>query len=83
DLLAGVRERAAGEAGALRQLTIREHASMLASHPAPGRRHEWLRARPYLDPAVTVTPMEAEKLGAELAPYAEQLRRRVREAYGL
>jgi heat shock protein HtpX len=83
DLLAGARERAAGEAEVLRQLTIREHASMFAGHPAPGRRHQWLRTRPYLDPAVTVTPLEAERLRAELAPYAELLRRRVRDAYGL
>ncbi|WP_433731247.1 M48 family metalloprotease [Actinoplanes sp. CA-051413] len=83
NLLAGARERAAGEVEALRQLTIREHASLLASHPAPGRRHQWLRARPYLDPAVTVTPLEAEKLAAELAPYAELLCKRVRESHGL
>lgn len=83
NLLAGAREGAAGDVEALRQLTIREHASMLASHPAPGRRHQWLRARPHLDPGVTVTPLEAEKLRAELAPYAEPLCKRVREAHGL
>ncbi|MFY1668836.1 M48 family metalloprotease [Plantactinospora sp. WMMB334] len=83
DLLTHARARAAGDVEALRQLTIRDAASMLASHPAPGRRHQWLRARPHLDPLVTVTPLEAETLRAELAPYAEPLLRRIREAHGL
>lgn len=83
DLMARARDRAAGDVEALRQLTIRDTASMFASHPAPGRRHQWLRARPYLDAAVTVTPVEAERLRAEPAPYAEPLLKRLREAHGL
>jgi heat shock protein HtpX len=82
-VLARARSRAAGNVTVLRQLSIRDDASMPADHPAPGRRHQWLRARPHLDPAVTVTPSEAERLRAELAPYTEPMLARIREEHGL
>ncbi|AGL18280.1 M48 family metallopeptidase [Actinoplanes sp. N902-109] len=72
-----------GDAAVLRQFSIRADASLFADHPAPGRRHQWLSARPYLDPAVVVTPAEGERLRAEIAPYAEPIARRLRERHGL
>ncbi|MFI5935149.1 M48 family metalloprotease [Actinoplanes sp. NPDC051494] len=73
DLLADVQQRRAGLLPVLRQLSIREDASLLADHPPAGRRRQWVAARAYLDPAVVVTPVEAERLRAELAPLAEQM----------
>lgn len=67
----------------LRQLSIRQEASLLASHPAPGRRHQYLSGAPYVDAAVVVTADEQARIEAELAPYAEALRRRLADLHGL
>jgi heat shock protein HtpX len=75
DAMAGVPERNRDRLPVLRQLSIREDASLLASHPAPGRRHQYLSSMPYVDPAVVVTESEAARIDAEVAPYAEALRK--------
>ncbi|MFF5215905.1 M48 family metallopeptidase [Micromonospora sp. NPDC000442] len=67
----------------LRQLTIREHASLLASHPAPGRRHQVISGMPHQDASVVVTPDEAATLDAELRPFVEALRKQLAQAYDL
>jgi heat shock protein HtpX len=82
DAMAGVPERNRNNLPVLRQLSIRQNASLLASHPAPGRRHQYLSSVPYLDPAVVVTADEAARIDAELAPYAEALRRELADIYG-
>nr|WP_221381948.1 M48 family metallopeptidase [Actinoplanes polyasparticus] len=74
-MLRTVQEREAPTAPARRQLSIRTDASLFASHPAPGRRHQWLSARPARAAAVHLTGTEAETLEHELRPYAEALHR--------
>ncbi|XVV08756.1 M48 family metalloprotease [Actinoplanes sp. CA-131856] len=72
-MLRSVQDREAELAPARRQLSIRTAASLFASHPAPGRRYEWLKARPHHEPAVVVSdPGAVER---EIAPYAEALHR--------
>jgi heat shock protein HtpX len=82
DAMADALERNRDSAPVLRQLSIRQEASLLASHPAPGRRHQYLSSLPYFDPAVVVTADEAARIDAELAPYAEALRRELADIHG-
>jgi heat shock protein HtpX len=70
-----VRERESAGAPARRQLSIRTEASLFASHPAPGRRHQWLATRPSHGAAVVVGEAEAAALEQEIKPYAEALHR--------
>ncbi|MBV1854957.1 M48 family metalloprotease [Catellatospora tritici] len=72
--LAAARERHAGRTGRLLQLSNRTYASLFSSHPAPGRRHDLLKAAPFQQATVVVTPEQALRLDAELHPYAEALR---------
>ncbi|MFC3742837.1 M48 family metalloprotease [Paractinoplanes deccanensis] len=74
-MLRSVRERESARASARRQLSIRANASLFASHPAPGRRYQWLDGRPRVEAAVVVAEAEAEALEREIAPYAEALHR--------
>jgi heat shock protein HtpX len=74
-MLGSVRDREAAAAPARRQLSIRTDAWLLASHPAPGRRHQRLDGRPRQEAAVVVSDAEAEQLEQEVAPYAEALHR--------
>lgn len=74
-MLRTVRERDAATAPAWRQLSNRTDASLWASHPAPGRRHQWLSARPPRGAAVVLDEAEAERLEREIVPYAEALHR--------
>lgn len=74
------RDRAADRLPRLRQLSIRNDASLFASHPAPGRRHQALLKAPYQDPGVVVTEAEAERIDLELAPIAEAIGAQWREA---
>lgn len=80
-MLRSVREREAPTAPAWRQLSIRTQASLFASHPPPGRRHQWLAARPARDAAVLLTESEAEALEREIRPYAEALHRTMLKAH--
>jgi heat shock protein HtpX len=59
----------------LRQLSIRDDASMFASHPPAGLRHRMVSERPWLSPAVTLTDAQSERIDAELAKdYARAIR---------
>jgi Zn-dependent protease with chaperone function len=74
-MLRSVQEREAPTAPAWRQLSNRTDASLLATHPAPGRRHQWLATRPRQQAAVALDEEDAARLERELAPYAEALHR--------
>ena len=76
-ILASVREREAHRAPVLRRLSVRTDASLLATHPAPGRRHEWLTRQPAVAAAVTLDDTRAAAIEKELRPYARELRRRL------
>ena len=65
----------------LRQVSIRDQASLFSSHPAPGRRHQVISRIAYQDPAVVVTESQAVRIDAELSPYAEALRSILAEAH--
>ncbi|WP_158566230.1 M48 family metallopeptidase [Micromonospora craterilacus] len=81
--VAATREDHAQQLPLLRQLTIRQQASLLASHPAPGRRHQVVAGMAYQDAVVVVTDGEAATVDAELQPYVEALRKQLAEAYEL
>jgi heat shock protein HtpX len=72
-LMRTVHEREAGLRAPRRQLSIRTQASLFASHPAPGRRYQWLASRPVLPPALVVEEAAGVRLEQEIAPYAEFL----------
>ncbi len=74
-MLLSVQEREAPTAPAWRQLSNRTDASLFATHPAAGRRHQWLAARPRQEATVVVGDEDAARLERELAPYAEALHR--------
>ncbi|MCU7729298.1 M48 family metallopeptidase [Actinoplanes sp. KI2] len=78
-MLRSVRERETATV-AWRQLSIRRDASLLSSHPAAGRRYQWLTAQPAREAAVVLTEAEAESLEAEIRPYAEALHRTMLKA---
>lgn len=78
------RERLSERVPRLRQLTMRTHAGLFASHPAPGRRHELLKRQPHRDPAVVLTDAESARIDAQMQPYAEAIRKEIEEdRYGL
>ena len=79
-ILRAVRERESAAAPMRRQLSIRTDASLFSSHPAPGRRHQWLAARPACAGAVIVGEAEAVTLEDEIRPYAEALHRTMLKA---
>jgi len=56
-----------------RQRSIREEASLLASHPPAGLRSRMARSRPHREPRVTLTDALAGQIDAELAPWYRQL----------
>jgi len=72
-MLASVRERQGGLTPLVRQHSIRLGASLLASHPTPGRRHQWLTALPTGHPAIVLDPETTATIEREVAPYAEAL----------
>ncbi|GAA2660139.1 M48 family metallopeptidase [Paractinoplanes durhamensis] len=74
-MLRAVREREIETAPAWRQLSIRTHATLFASHPPAGRRHQWLAAQPPSDAAVLLDEEQAAALEKEIGPYAEALHR--------
>ena len=80
-MLATVRERELPSVPWRRQLSIRTGASLLASHPAPGRRHEWLSRQPRSYPRVTLAPEAADRIQVELRPYGRELRRRLADQH--
>ena len=80
-VLRSVRDREAATAPAWRQLSIRTDASLLTTHPAPGRRHQWVAARPARGATVHLTEGEVEALAKEIRPYAEALHRTMLKAH--
>jgi hypothetical protein len=72
-MLAAVRKRQGPVAPMVRQHSIRVRASLLASHPTPGRRHQWLSGLPVTLPAVVLDPATAARVEQEMAPYAEAM----------
>jgi heat shock protein HtpX len=60
-------------APSVRQHSIRLGASLLASHPTPGRRHQWLSGLPATPPAIVLDPETTARIEREIAPYAEAL----------
>jgi Zn-dependent protease with chaperone function len=73
--MGSVRERHADSLPARRQLSMRTDASVLADHPAAGRRHQWLSAQPASAPGLLVEEAAGVRLEQEIAPYAEILHR--------
>jgi heat shock protein HtpX len=73
--MGSVRERHVDSLPARRQLSMRTDASVLADHPAPGRRHQWLSAQPVRTPGLLVEEAAGVRLEQEIAPYAEILHR--------
>ncbi|MFV2100989.1 hypothetical protein [Micromonospora sp. LOL_024] len=59
------------------------HAALLASHPAPGRRHQVISGMPHQDASVVVAPDEAATLDAGLRSFVEALRKQLAQAYDL
>jgi heat shock protein HtpX len=74
-MLTMARDRELQSAPLHRQLSIRTDAALLASHPAPGRRRQWMAGLPYALPAVVVRTDEAAAIEAELIPYAAAMHR--------
>ncbi|WP_204032884.1 M48 family metallopeptidase [Micromonospora qiuiae] len=61
----------------LRQLSVREEASLFASHPPTGLRRQMLASRDWHDPLVVLTEARAERIDAELAREYERVRRQI------
>ncbi|HEV7709707.1 MAG TPA: M48 family metalloprotease [Asanoa sp.] len=57
------------------QLSIRDDASLFATHPPSGLRARMLRERTFREPAVVLTPARAEAIDAELARHLAAFRR--------
>ncbi|MBB4748345.1 M48 family metallopeptidase [Actinoplanes lobatus] len=74
-LIHAVREREQPDGPARLQLTARTGATLLASHPPAGRRHQWLAARPPQPAHLVVDPATAARLDREIDRYAEALHR--------
>ncbi|MFU8854147.1 M48 family metallopeptidase [Micromonospora sp. SL1-18] len=77
---AGMNRSLAGAAEQLplvRQLSIREQASLFATHPPAGLRHRMLTARPWRDPGVMLGEARAERIDAELARHYDRAARTV------
>jgi heat shock protein HtpX len=72
-----VREREADGMPMRRQLSIRREASLFASHPAPGRRHQWMTSQPPREPAIRVDETAAKRIESEIKPYAEKMHQRM------
>jgi heat shock protein HtpX len=60
-----------------RQLSVRDQASLFASHPPAGLRHRMLTARTWRDPRVELTDARLERIDAELARHYERVGRMV------
>ncbi|GGM62123.1 hypothetical protein GCM10011608_54040 [Micromonospora sonchi] len=61
----------------LRQLSVREEASLFASHPPAGLRRQMLASRDWHDPKVILTEARTERIDAELAREYERVRRQI------
>ncbi|MBM0234015.1 M48 family metalloprotease [Micromonospora sp. STR1_7] len=61
----------------LRQLSVRDEASLFAAHPPTGLRRQMLAERTWQQPAVVLTSARLERIDAELAREYERFRRTV------
>ncbi|WP_371409505.1 M48 family metalloprotease [Micromonospora zamorensis] len=61
----------------LRQLSVRDEASLFAFHPPTGLRRQMLAGRTWQEPAVVLTPGRMERIDAELAREYDRFRRAV------
>lgn len=61
----------------LRQLSVRDEASLFASHPPAGLRRRMLEGRPAHEPAVVLTEDRMTRIDAELSGEYEKVRRAV------
>ncbi|MGW3606221.1 M48 family metalloprotease [Micromonospora sp. NPDC005161] len=75
--LAEARAASADRLPLLRQLSVRDEASLFAAHPPIGLRRRMLTDRPWQDPAVVLTEARMERIDAELAREYERFRRTV------
>ncbi|MEV6844946.1 M48 family metallopeptidase [Actinoplanes sp. NPDC051411] len=73
--MGSVRGRHIDSLPARRQLSMRTAASVLADHPAAGRRHQWLSSQPAQAPGLLIEEAAGVRLEKEIAPYAEILHR--------
>ncbi|MFJ8578522.1 M48 family metallopeptidase [Micromonospora sp. NPDC093277] len=76
----GMRRSLAGAAERLpllRQLSIREDASLFATHPPAGLRHRMLTSRPWQDPGLVLGEARAKRIDAELARHYDRSARMV------
>lgn len=71
----GVRRDRAGRQRSLQQLSVRDQASLFASHPPSGMRRWLLESRPYEAAQVVLSVADSERIDAELAPHYIQARR--------
>jgi len=67
--------RGSARTAARLQLTLRDRASIFATHPPAGLRVRMYRERPYRDPSLVLTETRSEKIDAELAALQSQFRR--------
>ncbi|MEU1607118.1 M48 family metalloprotease [Micromonospora matsumotoense] len=73
--VARARTAAAGRMPLVRQLSVREHASLFASHPPAGLRHRMLTARAPHEPTVTLDESRMARLDAELGRHFDRVAR--------
>ncbi|MFC0526748.1 M48 family metallopeptidase [Phytohabitans kaempferiae] len=69
------RASAAASLPALRQLSVRDDASLFASHPPSGLRWRMIRERPQHAPTVALTEARLEPIESELARHYERIAR--------
>ncbi|GLZ60089.1 M48 family metallopeptidase [Micromonospora sp. NBRC 107095] len=61
----------------LRQLSVRDGASLFAAHPPTGLRRQMLAGRAWQDPSVTLSEARMERIDAELGREYDRFRRTV------
>ncbi|MGC4847709.1 M48 family metallopeptidase [Micromonospora sp. DT15] len=75
--LAESRAAKADQLALLRQLSVRDEASLFAAHPPVGMRRQMLAERAWQDPSVVLTEARMERIDAELAKEYDRFRRTV------
>ncbi|MEW1590056.1 M48 family metallopeptidase [Micromonospora vinacea] len=75
--LAAARATGADRLPLLRQLSIRDEASLFAAHPPTGLRRQMLAGRPWQDPSVVLSEARMERIDAELGKEYDRFRRTV------
>nr|WP_042192236.1 M48 family metallopeptidase [Kibdelosporangium sp. MJ126-NF4]CTQ95282.1 peptidase M48, Ste24p [Kibdelosporangium sp. MJ126-NF4] len=75
EIAAAVRADHADTLSLLRQFSVREDASLFASHPPSGYRARMIEALPAQDPSVVLSAEDADTIDAELAEWYRRARR--------